>query len=69
MTAGRLARLEALEAKAAHRGGVVILWPDGVRDGWGRPAKAEGAAVRVVMPARPLTPAQIEAARQAEWEQ
>ena len=63
---GRLARLEA---RAVQPGAVVILWPDGVRDGWGRPAKVEGAAVRVVMPARPLTPSQIEAARQAAGEQ
>ncbi|MGY2895448.1 hypothetical protein [Deinococcus sp. UYEF24] len=63
MTADRLARLEALEAKAKHRGGVVIVWPDGVRDGWGRPAKVEGAAVLLVMPARAMTPEQIEAAR------
>jgi len=65
---GRRLRLAKLEARTRHRGAVVIRWPDGVRDGWGRPAKVEGAAVLVVMPSQPLTLAQIEAARRAEWE-
>ena len=66
---GLRGRLCKLEARATHRGAVVILWPDGVRDGWGRPAKVEGAAVLLVMPARPLTPSQIEVARQSVGEQ
>jgi hypothetical protein len=60
---GQRGRVARLEAKTSKRGGVVIVWPDGVRDGWGRPAKAEGAAVLLVMPARVMTPEQMEAAR------
>ena len=63
MRGGKLARVRALEARHAVRRGVVIVWPDGVRDGHGRPAKVEGAAFVVRLPARALTPGEIQAAR------
>ena len=66
MTRGRLrGRLEALEARqAAQTRRVVILWPDGVRDGFGQAAKLEGAALIIPMPQRAMTPGEVEAARQ-----
>ncbi|MDL2343099.1 hypothetical protein QOL99_02930 [Deinococcus sp. MIMF12] len=63
MTRGKVRRVAALEARRGVRRGVVIVWPDGVRDGWGRPAKEEGAALTVRLPSRPMTPGEIEAAR------
>lgn len=55
-------RLRKLEAGRARRA-VVVLWPDGARDGWGRPAKTEAAGVVIPMPRRAMTPEEVEAAR------
>ncbi|WP_146160582.1 hypothetical protein [Deinococcus arcticus] len=63
MKSGTRARLAKLEARQAALRGVVIVWPDGLRDAYGNPAQMTGAAYVVRLPARALTPGEVQAAR------